>query len=71
MVRHALHQAAAFAAADGPLIRRATQTLLNASFPFTATGEEGAAALVPLDQEVCIEVLCVKDSNAGSGRTPY
>lgn len=77
VVRHAQCQAAAFAAADGPILRRAAQVLLaTAGYPSIAGATEGAitadnAALVPLGAEVCIEVNRGITRNLSSGRTPH
>lgn len=76
VVRQAQRQAAAFAAADGPILRRAAQVLLAAGYPSNNVGAtEGAiiadnSALVPLEAEVCVEVNRGITRNPSSGRTP-
>ena len=68
-LRQHLRHAAALAAADGPLFRRAARLLLEAAFPAPPAGiaATDAAALTPLNAEVCVEVIIARNTNAAQG----
>lgn len=69
VLRQYLRHAAAFAAADGPIFRRAARLLLDTAFPPPAADAEpadGAVELTPLNAEVCVEI-CI----SGNSNTPY
>ena len=75
VLRQHLRHAAAYHAADGPLLRQAVEQLLDCAFPepaidsnFGCDVANDAFALTPLDAEVCVEVCIAGGFSSAHGK---